>query len=134
EKQVLGDIKSIKKELEGLRLEADVAESSVDLSRAAEIGYGEIPSLERELEQKQKRLKKLQSTRRILKEEITESDIAAVVAKWTGIPVSRMLEEEARRLSRIELELQERVVGQNEAVQKVADAVKRSRAGIADPN
>jgi ATP-dependent Clp protease ATP-binding subunit ClpB len=134
EKQTLQDIKSIKKELESLRIEADGAEQSVDLSRAAEIRYGEIPSLERELEQKQKRLKKLQSTRRILKEEITESDIAAVVAKWTGIPVSRMLEEEARRLSRIEIELQERVVGQTEAVQKVADAVKRSRAGIADPN
>jgi len=134
EKQVLQDIKSIKKELESLRIEAEGAEASVDLSRAAEIRYGEIPSLERELEQKQKRLKKLQSTRRILKEEITENDIAAVVAKWTGIPVSRMLEEEARRLSRIEEELKERVVGQEEAVQKVADAVKRSRAGIADPN
>jgi len=134
EKQVLQDIKSIKKELESLRLEADAAELAVDLSRAAEIRYGEIPSLERELEQKQKRLKKLQSTRRILKEEITESDIAGVVAKWTGIPVSRMLEEEAQRLGRIEGELTERVVGQHDAVQKVADAVKRSRAGIADPN
>lgn len=134
EKQVLSDIKNIKKELESLRLEADASESAVDLSRAAEIRYGEIPSLERELELKQKRLKKLQSTRRILKEEITESDIAAIVAKWTGIPVSRMLEEEAERLGRIESELQGRVVGQSEAVQKVADAVKRSRAGIADPN
>jgi ATP-dependent Clp protease ATP-binding subunit ClpB len=134
EKQVLTDIKSIKKELESLRMEADTAEASVDLSRAAEIRYGEIPSLERELEQKQKRLKKLQSTRRILKEEITESDIASIVAKWTGIPVSRMLEEEAERLSRIEAELASRVVGQREAVQKVADSVKRSRAGIADPN
>ncbi len=134
EKQVLSDIKAIKKELESLRIEADAAEGAVDLSRAAEIRYGEIPSLERELEQKQKRLKKLQSTRRILKEEITESDIASIVAKWTGIPVSRMLEEEAERLNRIELDLQARVVGQNEAVQKVADAVKRSRAGISDPN
>ncbi len=134
EKQVLSDIKSIKKALEGLRIEADQSESTVDLSRAAEIRYGEIPALERELEQKVKRLKKLQSTRRILKEEITESDIAAIVAKWTGIPVSRMLEEEAERLNRIEMELQARVVGQNEAVQKIADAVKRSRAGISDPN
>jgi ATP-dependent Clp protease ATP-binding subunit ClpB len=134
EKQILGDIKSIKKELDSLRMEAEGAEASVDLSRAAEIRYGEIPSLERELEQKQKRLKKLQSSRRLLKEEITESDIAAIVAKWTGIPVSRMLEEEAERLSRIEAELRQRVVGQNEAVEKVADAVKRSRAGISDPN
>ncbi|MBX4192344.1 AAA family ATPase [Candidatus Parcubacteria bacterium] len=134
EKQVLLDIKSIKKELESLRIEAEAAEAAVDLSRAAEIRYGEIPSLERELEQKQKRLKKLQSTRRLLKEEVTESDIAQVVSKWTGIPVSRMLEEEAEKLSRIEHFLESRVVGQNEAVQKVADAVKRSRAGIADPN
>ena len=134
EKQVLSDIKSIKKELESLRIEADASETAVNLSRAAEIRYGEIPSLERELEQKVKRLKKLQSTRRILKEEITESDIASIVAKWTGIPVSRMLEEEAERLNRIEQELQGRVVGQKEAVQKVADAVKRSRAGISDPN
>ncbi|TSC68509.1 MAG: ATP-dependent Clp protease ATP-binding subunit ClpB, partial [Parcubacteria group bacterium Gr01-1014_56] len=134
EKQILSDIKSIKKELESLRMEADGAEASVDLSRAAEIRYGEIPSLERELEQKQKRLKKLQSSRRLLKEEIAESDIASIVAKWTGIPVSRMLEEEAERLSRIEADLKRRVVGQEEAVQKVADAVKRSRAGIADPN
>ncbi len=134
EKQILSDIKSIKKELESLRMEAEGAEASVDLSRAAEIRYGEIPSLERELEQKQKRLKKLQSSRRLLKEEIAESDIAAIVAKWTGIPVSRMLEEEAERLSRIEGDLKKRVVGQGEAVQKVADAVKRSRAGIADPN
>lgn len=134
EKQILLDIKSIKKELESLRMEADAAESSVDLSRAAEIRYGEIPSLERELEQKQKRLKKLQSSRRLLKEEIMEADIASVVAKWTGIPVSRMLEEEAERLSRIEAELRKRVVGQAEAVEKVADSVKRSRAGISDPN
>jgi ATP-dependent Clp protease ATP-binding subunit ClpB len=134
EKQVLSDIKNIKKELESLRLEAESAEATVDLSRAAEIRYGEIPSLERELDQKSKRLKKLQSTRRILKEEITDSDIAAVVSKWTGIPVSRMLEEEAQKLVRIEEVLESRVIGQKEAVQKVADAVKRSRAGIADPN
>jgi ATP-dependent Clp protease ATP-binding subunit ClpB len=134
EKQVLGDIKNIKKELESLGLEAERAEASVDLSRAAEIRYGEVPTLERDLETKQKRLKKLQATRRILKEEVTEADIAGVVAKWTGIPVSRMLEEEAKKLTRIETVLEGRVVGQREAVGKVADAVKRSRAGIADPN
>lgn len=134
EKQILQDIKSIKKELESLRIEAEGAEASIDLSRAAEIRYGEIPALERELEQKQKRLKKLQSSRRLLKEEITEADIAGVVSRWTGIPVSRMLEEEAQKLVRIEEELTKRVVGQKEAVGKVADAVKRSRAGISDPN
>jgi len=134
EKQTLGEIKSIKKELESLRIEADSAEASVDLARAAEIRYGEIPGLTAELDTKMKRLKKLQSTRRILKEEITESDIAGVVSKWTGIPVSRMLEEEAEKLSRMEQDLERRVVGQKEAVGKVSDAVKRSRAGISDPN
>ncbi|MDE2213445.1 MAG: AAA family ATPase [Patescibacteria group bacterium] len=134
EKQILGEIKTAKKDLEAMRLEADAAEASVDLARAAQIRYGSIPTLERELEQKTKRLKKLQTTRRVLKEEITEADIARIVAKWTGIPVSRMLEEEAQRLARIEGELKARVVGQDEAVQKISDAVKRSRAGIADPN
>jgi ATP-dependent Clp protease ATP-binding subunit ClpB len=134
EKQTLGEIKAIKKELESLRLEADAAETSVDLARAAEIRYGEIPSLEADLEHKTKRLKKLQSSRRILKEEIMEADIASVVSKWTGIPVTRMLEEEAEKLSRMETVLDKRVVGQEEAVRKVADAIKRSRAGIADPN
>ena len=134
EKETVGEIKEIKKTLETLRLEADAAEARADLSRAAELRYGKIPSLERELEAKAKRLKKLQSSRRILKEEITASDIALVVSRWTGIPVSRMLEEEAAKLSRMEEFLKRRIVGQNEAVKKIADTVKRSRAGISDPN
>ena len=81
-----------------------------------------------------KRLKKLQQTRRVLREEITEEDIAGVVSRWTGVPVARMLEEEAEKLARIDQELKKRIVGQDEAVQKVADAIKRSRAGISDPN
>ncbi len=134
EKEVLAEIKTIKKELESLRLGADAAEATVDLAKAAEIRYGKIPALERELEGKLKKLKKFQSSRRILKEEVTENDIAGVVAKWTGIPVSRMLEEEAEKLARMEAELKKRVVGQEEAVRKIADAVKRSRVGIADPH
>ena len=134
EKETVGEIKEIKKTLETLRLEADAAEARADLSRAAELRYGKIPSLERELEAKAKRLKKLQSSRRILKEEITASDIALVVSRWTGIPVSRMLEEEAAKLSRMEEFLKRRIVGQDEAVKKIADTVKRSRAGISDPN
>jgi len=86
------------------------------------------------LDTKQKRLKKLQKSRRILKEEITEGDIAEVVSRWTGVPVTRMLEEEAEKLSRMEEYLKARIIGQDEAVQKVSDATKRSRAGIADPN
>ncbi|MBM2817419.1 MAG: ATP-dependent chaperone ClpB, ATP-dependent Clp protease ATP-binding subunit ClpB [Parcubacteria group bacterium] len=134
EKTILSDIKSIKKQLESLRMEAEGAEARADLSKAAEIRYGKIPQLEKDLETKLKRLKTLQSTRRILKEEITEADIASVVSRWTGIPTARMLEEEAEKLNRIEETLKKRIIGQNEAVKKIADTIKRSRAGIADPN
>ncbi|MEK7227362.1 MAG: AAA family ATPase [Patescibacteria group bacterium] len=134
EKETVGEIKEIKKGLETMRLEAAAAEARTDLSRAAELRYGRIPALERELEAKSKRLKKLQSSRRILKEEITASDIASIVSRWTGIPVYRMLEEEAQKLARMEEFLKQRIVGQGEAVRKIADTVKRSRAGISDPN
>lgn len=134
EKEILTDIKAIKKELETLRLEAESAEARADLTKAAEIRYSVIPKLEKDLNTKNNRLKKLQRFRRILKEEVIESDIAEVVARWTGIPVTKMLEEEAEKLTRMEDELRKRVVGQNEAISKVSDAVKRSRAGIADPN
>lgn len=134
EKETVNDIKDIKKKLEGLRHEAETAEAKSDLSLAAEIRYGKIPALEKDLDNKSKRLKKLQSSRRILKEEITENDIATIVSKWTGIPVSRMLEEEADKLNRMEDVLQKTIVGQIEAVKKISDTIKRSRAGIADPN
>jgi len=134
EKETLGEIKVLKKELDSLRLEADSAEARADLAKAAEIRYARIPEREQELDTKQKRLKKLQKSRRILKEEITEGDIADVVSRWTGVPVARMLEEEAEKLSRMEEGLGNRIIGQDEAVKKVSDAVKRSRAGIADPN
>ncbi len=134
EKQTVEGLKDIKKNLEKLRLEAEGAEARADLARAAEIRYGEIPFLERELEQKSKRLKRMQSSRRMLREEITAEDIADIVSRWTGIPVTRMLEQEAERLSRMEEFLKARVVGQDEAVKKIADTVKRSRAGISDPN
>ena len=134
EKETLAEIKHAKKELEVKRLEAEGAEARADLSKAAEIRYGSIPALQKELEIKIKRLKKLQSSRRLLREEITANDIAEIVAKWTGVPVMRMLEEEASKLARIEDELKRRIIGQSEAVKKVSDAIKRSRAGIADPN
>ncbi len=134
EREALSDIKSIKKELDKLRGEAENAEASADLVRAAEIRYGKLPERERALEVKSKRLQKLQKSRRILKEEVTEEDIAGVVSQWTHIPVSRMLEEEAEKLSRMEEVLKNRIVGQDEAVKKISDAVKRSRAGIADPD
>jgi ATP-dependent Clp protease ATP-binding subunit ClpB len=133
EKEILGSIREIKKSLDVARMEADGAEARADLSKAAEIRYGKIPSLEKDLDTKTKKLDKLQRSRRLLKEAITESDIADVVSRWTGIPVMRMLEQEAEKLSRMDGELKKRVVGQDEAIKKIADAVKRSRAGISDP-
>lgn len=134
EKETVNEIKEIKKQLETLRLDAEAAEAKADLAKAAELRYGRIPTLEKDLDAKAKRLKKLQSSRRILKEEITASDIATVVSRWTGIPVARMLEEEAAKLSRMEEFLKKRIVGQDEAVRKISETVKRSRAGISDPN
>jgi len=134
EKDTLGEIKHIKKELEQKRVEADSAEAVADLSKAAEIRYGTIPALEKGLDESVKRMKKLQKKRSILKEEITEAEIADVVSRWTSIPVARMLEEEADKLSRMEQAIEKRVIGQKDAVLKIADAVRRSRTGIADPN
>ncbi|MEY2640640.1 MAG: ATP-dependent chaperone ClpB [Candidatus Parcubacteria bacterium] len=134
EKETIVAIKEIKEELESLRHEADAAEAVADLSRAAEIRYALLPKLEKDLQSQERRLKQLQSSRQILKEAITEEDIAAVVSRWTGIPVERMLEEEVSKLARMESVLKERLIGQNEAVTKVANTIRRSRAGIADPN
>jgi ATP-dependent Clp protease ATP-binding subunit ClpB len=134
EKVLVTEISKIKKELETLRLEAENAEARADLSKAAEIRYGKIPALNKDLETKLNRLKKLQKSRRILKEEITAEDIAEVVARWTGIPLSKMLEEERAKLERMEEELKKRVVGQDEAIHRIAETIRRSRAGISDPN
>lgn len=134
EKGVLSDIRTAKTELEALKVQADNAEAAADLGTVAEIRYGRIPVLQKELETKLKRLKTLQKSRRVLNEEVTEQDIAGVVSRWTGIPVARMLEEEAAKLSRMEEALKHNIIGQDDAVQKVTDAVKRSRVGISDPN
>lgn len=134
EKSLLQDIGKIKKDLETLRLEAESAEQRADLGRAAEIRYGHIPLLQKELEIKMSRLKKLQKIRRVLREDITAEDIAEVVARWTGIPLTKMLEEEREKLVQMESELHKRVVGQNEAIEKIAHVVRRNRAGIGDPN
>lgn len=134
EKTALSNIKTIKENLDGLRAEAEQAEAIADLSRAAEIRYVKIPQLEKEVELNNKKLKKLQKSRRILNEEITENEIADIVSRWSGVPVNRMLEEEINKLGRIEAELKKGVIGQDNAIQKISDAVKRSRVGIADPN
>ncbi len=134
EKSTVVEIRAIKKDLESLRLEAESAEMRADLSRAAEIRYGKIPSLKKELEIKLLKLKKLQKSRRILKEEITAEDIAEVVARWTGVPLTKMLEEERVKLEKMEAELKKRVIGQDEAIRAIANVVRRSRAEISDPN
>ncbi len=134
EKKTLAEIGEIKKSLESLRTESDNAEMRADLTRVAEIRYGQIPELTRELHERMEKLKKLQKTRRILREEVTEEDIAGVVARWTGIPVVRMLEEEEEKLSRMEEELGKRVIGQRDPIAKISGAVRRSRAGINDPS
>ena len=134
EKEVLEGIRANKTELEKLKIQADNAEMSADLGTVAEIRYGKIPNLQKDLEVKLKRLKALQKSRRVLNEEVTEQDIAAVVSRWTGIPVARMLEEEAAKLGRMEEWLKNSIIGQDNAVKKVTDAVKRSRVGISDPN
>ncbi len=134
EKEVLIGIRAAKTELEALKVQADKAEAVADLGTVAEIRYGKIPHLQKDLETKLKRLKTLQKSRRVLNEEVAEQDIAGVVSRWTGIPVAKMLEEEAAKLTRMEGELKKSIIGQDSAVKKVTDAVKRSRVGISDPN
>jgi ATP-dependent Clp protease ATP-binding subunit ClpB len=134
ERETLDEIGVFKKQLEELRVESDNAEAVSNLAKAAEIRYDTIPKIEKDLKAKQNRLKKLQRTRQLLREEVTEEDIAGVVARWTGIPVSRMLEAEIQKLSRMDEVLKEKVVGQDHAVEMVTNAIKRARAGISDPN
>jgi ATP-dependent Clp protease ATP-binding subunit ClpB len=134
EKESIGRISEIKERLEELRHEAERAEREGELERAAELKYGTLPELERELGEESARLKRKDSSRRMLKEEVGEEDIAEVVSKWTGIPVASMLESEVQKLIRMEERLAERVVGQEEAVRAVSNAVRRARAGIQDPD
>ena len=134
EREILSDIRKIKKDLELLRVEAENAELATDLGRVAEIRYGKIPTLEKTLKQKTDRLKKIKPDDRLLREEVTEEDIARVVAKWTNIPVTKMLQTEVAKLVDMEAELKKRVKGQDEAIEKIANAIRRSRVGISDPN
>ncbi|MDP9349032.1 MAG: AAA family ATPase, partial [Gemmatimonadota bacterium] len=134
EKQVIADLREMKERLDSLRVEAERATRVGDLTRAAEIQYGEIPALQKDLQEAEARLHELQQSSRYLKEEVDAEDIAEVVARWTGIPVSRMVQSERDRLARLDEHLNERVIGQPEATRAVADAVRRSRAGLQDPN
>jgi ATP-dependent Clp protease ATP-binding subunit ClpB len=134
EKEAIGRIRTLKQETEQVRLEAEQATRRGDLAKAAELTYGRAPQLERELKEAEGRLAEIQAEGKYLKEEVEAEDVAEIVAKWTGIPVTRMLESERERLAKLEDHLAARVVGQREAVEAVANAVRRSRAGIADPN
>lgn len=132
EKNLISVIKNKKKELETLRNEVELAERMADFQKVAEIKYGAIPSAEREIKKAEKELKKIQEEgKRILKEEVSEEDIARIVSRWTGIPVTRMLQEEAQKLAHMEDELHKRMVDQDEAVRIVSNAIRRSRAGLA---
>ena len=134
EKQALGEVGRIKQLIDQATTDAEQAARTGDLQLAAEIRYGRIPQLQRDLAQAAEDVSVRDGRRRFLKEEVGDDDIAAVVAKWTGIPVQRMLESERERLTKLEDELAHRVVGQRDAVAAVANAVRRSRAGLQDPN
>jgi len=134
EKDIISKIRQNQKQMESLKQEADITERKSDLQKAAEIRYGKIPQLEKEIKEEQKKLSGIQKNRQILKEEVNIEDVAKVVSRWTGIPVYKMLEEETSKLSHMEDELRKRVLGQDEAISIVSNATRRSRAGISEEN
>jgi ATP-dependent Clp protease ATP-binding subunit ClpB len=135
EKDVIGQIQTIKEEIDRVNLEIQQAERNYDLNRAAELKYGKLIELQRRLEATETHLAQTQTSgKSLLREEVTEADIAEIISKWTGIPISKLVESEMQKLLHLEDELHRRVVGQDEAVTAVADAIQRSRAGLADPN
>ena len=133
ERELLNKIQENKKEMERLKFEADRAEREGNYERVAEIRYGKLQALQAEIDKIQEDLKQRQGNEALVKEEVTADDIADVVSRWTGIPVSRMLQSEREKLVHLEAELHQRVIGQDEAITAVADAVRRSRAGLQDP-
>jgi ATP-dependent Clp protease ATP-binding subunit ClpB len=134
EKEAIGAIRSLKSDVEAARGEADRFEREGDLAKAAEIRYGRVPELERQIELATAKLSELQTTQKMLKEEVDPEDVAEVVSRWTGVPVTRLVEGEVAKLVHLEDLLHARVVGQDEAVTAVANAIRRSRAGLGDPN
>lgn len=133
EKVSVGRLRKLRQQIEQVKQEIERAERAYDLNRVAELRYGELPKLERELASEEQHLQKKQGEQRLLKEEVDEEDIALVVSRWTGIPVTRLVEGETEKILRLEDLLHERVIGQDEAVRAVADAVLRARSGIKDP-
>jgi ATP-dependent Clp protease ATP-binding subunit ClpB len=134
EKQVIVDLQKLKSEIEEAKTQAQLLQRQGDLGRAAEIRFGRLPELEKQLQTKNQELAAAQQNGSFLRQEVTEEDIAVVVSKWTGIPVEKMLEGEQAKLNHMEERLHDRVVGQNQAVEAIANAVRRARAGLQDPN
>ena len=134
EKEAIEKMRTAKAEVEQVKLQLDQARNAGDLAKASELQYGRIPELERQLEAEGQKLAEFQKDGVMLKEEVDEEDIAEVVAKWTGVPVSKMLEGEMQKLVTMEDRLRQRVIGQDEALNAVANAVRRARAGLQDPN
>jgi ATP-dependent Clp protease ATP-binding subunit ClpB len=134
EKVAVARIRELKEKLEALKLDEQKAERAGDLGKASELRFGRRPALEKEMKDAQDRLAGVQKDTKMLKEEVDEEDVAQVVSKWTGIPVTKMLQGEMAKLLKLEDELHHRVIGQNEAVQAVSDAIRRSRSGLGDPN
>ncbi len=135
EKDVLNRIQSIKEEIDRVNVEIQQAEREYNLNKAAELKYGKLTELQASLQSAESHLATTQTSgKSLLREEVTESDIAEIISKWTGIPISKLVESEMEKLLHLEDELHQRVVGQEEAVTAVADAIQRSRAGLADPN
>ncbi|MEG4515397.1 MULTISPECIES: ATP-dependent chaperone ClpB [unclassified Microcoleus] len=135
EKGVIGSIQKIKEQIDKVNIEIQQAELKYDLNRAAELKYGTLTQLQKQLQEAETQLTATQTTgQTLLREEVTEGDIAEIISKWTGIPISKLVESEMQKLLHLEDELHKRVIGQDEAVTAVADAIQRSRAGLADPN
>jgi ATP-dependent Clp protease ATP-binding subunit ClpB len=135
EKDLIDDIQKLREELDQVNIEIQQAERNYDLNRAAELKYGKLTDLQRQLEDAEQNLENAQTTgQSLLREEVTEEDIAEIISKWTGIPVSKLVASEMEKLLHLEQELHQRVIGQDEAVTAVSDAIQRSRAGLADPN
>jgi ATP-dependent Clp protease ATP-binding subunit ClpB len=132
ERETITKIKDLKKEIEAARFEVEKEQSAANLQKVAEIKYGKIPDLLKELKATEKKLARFQKSRPILKEEVSEEDMAKVVSRWTGIPLTRLLEEEAKKLERMEEIIQKRVIGQTEAISAISNAIRRSRAGISE--
>ena len=134
EKASIGKVQKLREQLEQLNADIERAEQAYDLNKAAELKYGKLPDLQRKLEEEEKHTQEKEQRNSLLRDKVTEEEIARIVERWTGIPVSRLMEGEREKLLHLEDILHERVIGQNEAVTKVTEAIIRSRAGIQDPN